>query len=95
MRFGNARWRSEDGIRELLTPSFDRPEFAALHASRRCAPAGRWDWFLGMYDTDLLTPYGRADLRDRYRLALCPLCSPNGDIRFEERDRQFNARAAQ
>ena len=94
LRFGDARWRSEDGIRELLTPSFGLAGFDVLHASRRCTPAQLWDWFLGMYDTDLLTPEGRAGLRDRYLLALRPLCSPNGDIRFEERYRQFSARAA-
>ena len=97
MRFGDARWRSGDGIRSLLAPAFDPPAFDDLIATRRCTPAQLWDWFLGMYDTDLLTPDGREDLRQRYRLALRPLCSPcgpKGDLRFEERYRQFSARAA-
>ena len=97
MRFGDARWRSDDGIRSLLAPAFDPPAFEALIATRRCTPAQLWDWFLGMYDTDLLTPDGREDLRQRYLLALRPLCSPcgpKGDLRFEERYRQFGARAA-
>ena len=33
-------------------------------------------------------------LMDDADAALLPLCSPNGDIRFEERYRQFSARAA-
>ena len=94
MRFGDARWRSEDGIRNLLSPAFDRLVFDDLHAARRCTPAQLWDWFLGTYDTDLLTPEGREDLRQRYLLALRPLCGPNGDLRFEEPYRQFSARAA-
>ena len=97
MRFGDARWRSEDGIRSLLAPAFDPPAFDDLIATRRCTPAQLWNWFLGMYDTDLLTPAGREDLRQRYLLALRPLCSPcgpKGDLRFEERYRQFSARAA-
>ena len=97
LRFGDARWRSGDGIRSLLSPAFDPPAFDDLIATRRCTPAQLWDWLLGMYDTDLLTPDGREDLRQRYRLALRPLCSPcgpKGDLRFEERYRQFSARAA-
>ena len=94
LRFGNARWRSEGGIRELLAPAFDPPAVDDLHASRRYTPAQLWDWFLGMYDTDLLTPDGRADLRQRYLFALRPLCGPNGDLRFEDRYRRFSARAA-
>ena len=45
----------------------------------------------------LLTPDGREHLRQRYRLALRPLCStpgPDGDLQFEERYRQFSARVA-
>ena len=45
----------------------------------------------------LLTPDGREHLRQRYLLALRPLCNttgPNGDLRFEERYRQFSARVA-
>ena len=97
MRFGDARWRSEDGIRSLLEPAFDSLALNDLHATRRCTPAQLWDWFLGMYDTDLLTPDGREDLRQRYLLALRPLCSttgPDGDLQFEERYRQFSARVA-
>ena len=94
LRFGDARWRSEDGIRELLAPAFDPPAFDDVHASRHGTPAQLWDWLLGMYDTDLLTPDGRADLRQRYLLALRPLCGPNGDLRYEDRYRQFSTRAA-
>ena len=94
LRFGDARWRSEDGIRELLAPAFDPPVIDDLHAARRYTPAQLWDWFLAMYDTDLLTSDGRADLRQRYRLALRPLCGPDGDLRYQDRYRQFSARAA-
>lgn len=94
MRFGDARWRSEDGIRRLLLPAFNPFVSADLLASRRCTPAQLWEGFLGRYDTDLLTPEGREDLRKRYLLALRPLCGPNGDLLFEERYRQFSARAA-
>ena len=43
--------------------------------------------------TDLLTPDGREDLRQRDLLALRPLCGPNGNLLFKERHRQFSARA--
>ena len=94
LRIGDARWRSEDGIRSLLAPTFDSLEVDDLHISHRYTPAKLWDWHLGMYDTDLLTIDGRADLRRRYLLALRPLCGPNGDLQFEDRYRQFSARAA-
>ena len=97
LRFGDRCWRSNDGIRSLLAPAFDPPAFDDLIATRRCTPAQLWDWLLGMYDTDLLTPAGREDLRQRYLLALralCSPCGPDGDLGFEERYRQFSAQAA-
>ena len=47
-----------------------------------------------MYDTDLLTPQGRANLRERYLLALRPLCGLDGALLFEDCFVQFSARAA-
>ena len=97
LHLGDRRFRSADGIREMLAPGFDRIEFAELNTSRRCTPAQLWDWYRDMYDTDLLTAEGREDLRQRYLHALHALqalCGPQGDLRFEDRYLQFSARVA-
>jgi ubiquinone/menaquinone biosynthesis C-methylase UbiE len=95
LRLGDRRFRSVDGIREMLAPGFDRIEFAELSMVRRYTPAQLWAWHLDMYDTDLLTAEGREDLRQRYLHALQALCGPQGDLRFEERYLQFSARVLQ
>ena len=92
LHLGDRRFRSADGIREMLAPGFDRIEFAELNTSRRCTPAQLWDWCRDMYDTDLLTAEGREDLRQRFLHALQALCGPQGDLRFEDRYLQFSAR---
>lgn len=95
LRLGDRRFRSVDGIREMLAPAFDHIEFAELSMVRRYTPVQLWAWLLDMYDTDLLTADGREDLRQRYLHALQALCGPQGDLRFEERYLQFSARAMQ
>ena len=91
LHLGDRRFRSADGIREMLAPGFDRIEFAELNTSRRCTPAQLWDWYRDMYDTDLLTANSREDLRQRFLHALQALCGPQGDLRFEDRYLQFSA----
>ncbi|MBC7481451.1 MAG: class I SAM-dependent methyltransferase [Rhizobacter sp.] len=95
LRLGDRRFRSADGIREMLAPGFDRIEFAELSMARRYTPVQLWDWHLDMYDTDLLTADGREDLRQRYLHALQALCGPQGDLLFEDRYLLFSARVLQ
>ena len=95
LRLGDRRFRSVDGIREMLAPGFDRVEFAELRMDRRYTPAQLWAWHIDMYDTDLLTTDGREDLRQRYLQALQALCGPQGDLLFEDRYLQFSVRVLQ
>ena len=94
IRFGDRRFRSEDGLRELLGAGFEAPAFDELVATRDCTPAQLWNWFADMYDTDLLTPEARQGLRRDCLQAWQPMCGPTGTLRHEDRYRLFRARAA-
>ena len=94
LHLGDRRFRSADGIREMLAPGFDHIEFAELSMARRYTPVQLWDWHLGMYDTDLLSAEGRADLRQRYLHAPQALCGPQGDLLFQDHYLPFSARGA-
>ena len=94
IRFGDRRFHSADGIRELLTPAFDALAFEELSAVRDCTPAQLWAWFLDMYDPHLLTRDALARLRDDCLQAWQAGCGPAGTLRYEDRYLQFGARAA-
>ncbi len=94
IRFGDRRFRSAEGIRELLTPAFDAFALEELNAARDCTPVQLWAWFLDMYDTDLLMRDALASFRSDCLLAWQSLCGPAGTLRHEDRYLQFSARAA-
>ncbi len=93
MRFGDRRFRSENGIAELLAPGFDSSQFEALTLAHERTPTQLWNWFSDMYDTDLLTPAALSDLRHDYLEALQPMCGPTGTLHYDEHYRLFSARA--
>ena len=93
IRFGDRRFRSQDGIAELLAAGFDSLQFEALTLARDRTPAQIWDWFSDMYDTDLLTPAALAHFQCEYLQALQPLCAPSGTLLCEDRYLLFSARA--
>ena len=94
IRFGDRRFRSQDGIRVLLEPAFDALVFTELSLVRDCTPAQLWGWYEGMYDTDLLLPAAQTSLRDDCLRAWQPLCGSDGRLRCEDRCLLFRARAA-
>ena len=94
IRFGDRRFRSEDGVRELLGAGFEAPVFDQLAAARDCTPAQLWNWFAGMYDTDLLTTEARQNLERACLHTWQPMCGPAGTLRHEDHCLLFRARAA-
>ncbi len=94
IRFGDRRFRSEDGIRSLLGSAFDAITVDELRASRDCTPAQLWDWFLDMYDTDLLAPEALDGFRHRCLQAWQARSGPAGTLRHEDRYLRFRALAA-
>lgn len=92
MRFGDRRFRSKNGITDLLAAGFEVPQFETLTSTRECTPAQLWAWFGDTYDTDLLTPAALADFRYEYLNALQPLCGPTNTLAYTDHYQLFTAK---
>ena len=92
MRLGDKRFRSQNGISDLLAAGFDVLQFETLTSTRECTPAQLWAWFGDMYDTDLLTPAALARFRYNYLNALQPLCGPAGTVTYTDRYQLFTTK---
>lgn len=94
LRFGDARLRSPDGIRQALDPCFTALSIEELSLSRRYTPAQLWQWFDGMYDMAFLTSSQQAQFKSDYLAEIEPLCEADGRLGFTDTLRQVNAVAA-
>lgn len=94
LRFGDARLRSPDGIRQALTPWFTKLSIQELSLTRRYTPNQLWQWFEGMYDLAFFTPIQQAHFKSRYLAEIERLCDPDGRLGFTDTLRQVCAVAA-
>lgn len=94
LRFGDARLRSPDGIRQALGAGFSSTSMEELSLSRRYTPAQLWQWFDGMYDLAFLTPSEQAHFKSDYLAEIESLCEADGRLEFTDTLRQVGAVAA-
>lgn len=94
LRFGDARLRSADGVRQALDPCFTTVSIEELSLSRRYTPAQLWQWFEGMYDLAFLTPSQQAHFKSDYLAEIEPLCDADGRLELTDTLRQVGALAA-
>lgn len=94
LRFGDARLRSPDGIRQALGPLFGTVSIEELSLSRRYTPAQLWQWFDGMYDLAFLTPGQQARFKSDYLAEIEPLCETDDQLDFTDTLRLVSAVAA-
>jgi SAM-dependent methyltransferase len=64
VRFGDRRFRSVDGLRELLAPGFGEVRIDELRATQNLTTEALWAAILDMYDLHLLEADAREAVRD-------------------------------
>jgi SAM-dependent methyltransferase len=84
VRFGDARFRNEEGIRALFAPRYRDVVVDEIHLNRRLTPAGMWAWFMRMYDLHQLAQDDRAAIESEYLSSVTPLCGPDGMLDFPQ-----------
>ena len=94
VRFGDRRFRSAEGIAEILSPAFVDVVVEDIHITRRLKPDDLWRRFLDMYDLYLLTEVDRRTVAREYLSAVGPLCPADGMLEYRETLRYVSARAA-
>ncbi len=81
LRLGDARTKTEEGWRNLLSSSFTNYEVANVDLEIDSAPSDLWDSFFSTtYDVDLLSSGGKEKLHKRFLSALADNCDSNGKV---------------
>jgi ubiquinone/menaquinone biosynthesis C-methylase UbiE len=91
LKFGDRRFGTEAGIRELLLPEFQSVRFQDLTIRRYLDGEGVWEWLSGMYNLYLFDQSRRDAIRQDFLKALTPLCDDIGKVVLSERFRLFVA----
>lgn len=92
LRLIDARWRSSEGIAELLAPGFSDIESAEIHCTQRLSPEELWQWFQNMYDLYLLDERVRPAIKTRLMALIAPLCEVDGKLELRQNLLRFSAR---
>ena len=92
VRIGDARFRTREGIGELLAPLFTDVCIDDISIGRRLAPAQLWQWFLGMYDLYLLDDAARVAVQPEFLAAAAAACEEDGRIPYQQAMLFFSAR---
>jgi ubiquinone/menaquinone biosynthesis C-methylase UbiE len=94
VRFGDRRFRSREGIAELLSVAFENVLMEEIHSTRRLSANELWLWFLDMYDLYLLSQEDRRAVEQEYRAAVVSACGADGKLEFPQTFRYISATAA-
>lgn len=84
VRFGDARFRDEEGIRQLFAARYRDVVVDEIHLNRRLSPAGMWAWFMRMYDLHQFAEDDRAAIESEYLSSVTPQCGPDGMLDFPQ-----------
>ncbi|MEN3113372.1 class I SAM-dependent methyltransferase [Uliginosibacterium paludis] len=93
LRLGDRRLRSPEGIREVFASGFDELVIEELHLPLRLAPAQLRDWFLDLYDLQLLSAADRELVEHELMQAVTGATGPDGMLDFPQALRFLSARA--
>jgi SAM-dependent methyltransferase len=92
LRLGDRRLRSPEGIREVFASGFDELVIEELHLPLRLAPAQLRDWFLDLYDLQLLSAADRELVEHELMQAVTGATGPDGMLDFPQALRFLSAR---
>lgn len=92
LRLIDARWRSSEGIAELLAPGFCDIESVEIHCAQRLSPEELWQWFQNMYDLYLLDERERPAVKTKLMALIAPLCEVDGKLELRQKLLRFSAR---
>jgi SAM-dependent methyltransferase len=93
IRFGDARLRSPDGIKQVLSTAFSDISIHEINLPRRYTPSELWDWFEGMYDLHFFTANEQDQFKSGYLTEIEKFCEPDGKLGFIGSLRQVSGTA--
>jgi ubiquinone/menaquinone biosynthesis C-methylase UbiE len=82
VRFGDRRFRSVEGIAEILSGEFRDIVIEDIHTTQRLTPDELWRWFLDMYDLYFLGEADRQSVERDFFAAVVSHCGPDGKIDY-------------
>lgn len=91
LRFGDRRFRSAEGIAELLAPEFTDLSIEDIRISMRLSPRELWRFLLDMYDLYLFDEAQRGAVEEELLQALAAECAADGKLEFTQAMRYFTA----
>jgi SAM-dependent methyltransferase len=94
VRFGDRRFRTCDGISEILSIAFQGVSVDEIHITQRLTPNELWRWFLDTYDLYLLSERDRRKVERDYLSAAAASCGPDGKLEYLATLRLVSAAAA-
>ncbi len=91
LRFGDARFRSHDGLAELLADDFQDVCIEDVRLGLRLTPGAAWQWFTRMYDIHLMDAADRDAARAAFTACVAPQVDADGLLPFPQAMRWFTA----
>lgn len=91
VRFGDARFRSPDGLTQLLAPGFRDLAVEDLQLALRLTPEAAWQWFLRMYDIHMMDAEDREAARSAFMVRITPHVQADGLLPYPQAMRFFRA----
>lgn len=91
VRFGDARFRSSEGLAELLTPGFRDLVIEDVQLALRLTPAAAWQWFLRMYDLHMVNAEDHEAARSAFTARVEPHMAADGLLPYPQAMRFFRA----
>lgn len=91
VRFGDARFRSREGLAELLAPGFRDLVIEEVQLALRLTPPAAWHWFLRMYDIHLMDAGDREAARSAFMARITPQVEADGLLPYPQAMRFFSA----
>lgn len=83
--------RTEAGIKQVLSNSFDLKTLRRLEITLSEPPAAMWDWFAPMYDLALVSEEGRALVRTKFFEGAKRISGPQGKLEHKVVFHYFSA----
>jgi ubiquinone/menaquinone biosynthesis C-methylase UbiE len=94
LRFGDTRFRAENGIREMFAERLRDVRIDEIHIRRKLTPEQTWAWFMRMYDIHQIAESQRTEIEREYLSSVAPHCDADGQLDFPQTLRCIEARAA-
>lgn len=94
LRLGDARFRTEEGIRAMFAAQWQGLALDEIHSRRRLTPDETWAWFMRMYDIHQIGEGQRDEVRREYLSSVASHCGADGRLDFPQAFRFVQAQAA-